>query len=179
MNMNPESIFVSAVRDFLTLMPRKNIIDWAEDNIDFSDDISAERKKLDMSLSPFLVDPLKCWEYSGRIREVVVCAPEQTGKTMIERIGVLYCMMFKPSSMMCVYPSDDLAQDVNKIGYEPLMRKIPQLNEELQRPYAKKKDCYILGASTMFFQGAGSKIMSKSCKIVVLDEEDQRAENRA
>lgn len=173
MNMNPESIFVSAVRDFLTLMPRKNIIDWAEDNIDFSDDISAERKKLDMSLSPFLVDPLKCWEYSGRIREVVVCAPEQTGKTMIERIGVLYCMMFKPSSMMCVYPSDDLAQDVNKIGYEPLMRKIPQLNEELQRPYAKKKDCYILGASTMFFQGAGSKIMSKSCKIVVLDEEDQ------
>lgn len=171
--MNPEQLFINAIREFLTLQPRTGIVEWAETAIDFSEDVSAERKRVDFSLSPFLIDPLKCWEYSGHIREVVVCAPEQTGKTMIESFGVLYCMNFKPSSMLCVYPSDDQAADVNKLKYEPLMKRIPALAEELKRPFAKRKDCYILAASTMFFQGAGAKIMSKSCKVVVLDEEDQ------
>ena len=171
--MNPETIFINTVREFLQLVPRVGIREWAEENIDFTDDISAERKRVDFSLSPFLVEPLEAWEYSGHIREVAVCGIEQHGKTMLEEFGVLYCMTFKPSSMLCVYPSDDLAADVNKTKYEPLMKRIPALAAELARPFATRKDRYILGASTLFFQGAGVKVMSKSCKVRVLDEEDQ------
>lgn len=168
----PDS-FIQTVRDFFTLSERVDIVSWAEQNIDFSDDVSAERKRLDLSLSPFLIEPLKAWEFSGRIREVVVCGIEQHGKTLLEEIGVLYSMMFKPCSMLCVYPSDELAADINTTKYEPLIRKIPQLAAELARPFAVRRDRYKLGGSTMFFQGAGSKVMSRSCKIRVLDEEDQ------
>ncbi len=174
-NETPESVISAAIRAVWNVKPHVDIITWAEQNIDFSDDVSAERSRLDLSLSPFLVEPLRCWEYSGKIREVTVCAIEQHGKTLIESIGVLYNMIDKPCSMLCVYPSDDDAADINRTKYLPLVRKIPELAAELARPGSSGRDRYIFGASTMFFQGAGKKIMSKSCKVRVLDEEDHYA----
>lgn len=154
------------------VQPHRDVIEWAQESIDFSDDVSAERDRLDLELSPFLIEPLRAWDFSGKIREVAVCGIEQHGKTLLEVIGVLYNFIDKPCSNLCVYPSDEDAADINKTKYEPLIRKIPALSAELDRPFSSKKDRYIFGAATMFFQGAGKKIMSKACKIVVLDEED-------
>lgn len=170
--MTPHLIFTSALRNFYAIAPHRDIISWATDSIDFSEDVSAERARLDLSLSPFLIEPLRAWEFSGRIREVAVCGIEQHGKTLLEVIGVLYNFVDKPCSNLCIYPSEEDAADINRTKYEPLIRKIPSLAAELARPFSSKKDRYIFGAATMFFQGAGKKIMSKSCKIVVLDEED-------
>ena len=164
--------FSRGLREFWNVAPHVDIITWAEENIDFSGDVSAERARLDLSLSPFLVEPLRTWEFSGRIREVAVCGIEQHGKTLLEVIGVLYNFIDKPCSNLCVYPSDDDGADINRTKYEPLIRKIPALAAELDRPFSKKKDCYLFGGATMFFQGAGAKIMSKSCKIRVIDEPD-------
>ncbi len=172
MNTAPHQAFADALRGFYAISPHHDIISWAVDNIDFSEDVSAERARLDLTLSPFLVEPLRAWEFSGHIREVAVCGIEQHGKTLLEVIGVLYNFVDKPSSNLCIYPSEEDAADINRTKYEPLIRKIPELAAELARPYSSKKDRYIFGAATMFFQGAGKKIMSKSCKVVVLDEED-------
>lgn len=157
----------------MAVSERRDILEWCEENIDFSDDISSERKRFDISLSPFLKDPLRAWQFTGKIREVTVCGIEQHGKTMLEAFGVLYSMVYNPCSMLCVYPSDDLAADVNRTKYVPLVKHIPQLAAELARPRSVRRDRYIFGGSTMFFQGAGVKVMSRSCKIRVLDEEDQ------
>lgn len=162
-----------SVRQLFNIRPHVDIITWARENIDFSGDISAERQRLDLDMSPFLIDPLKAWEFSGKIREVTVCGIEQHGKTLLEVIGVLYNMVDKPCSNLCVYPSDDIAEKVNRTKYEPLIRKIPQLAAELERPFSRRNDRYTFGASTMFFQGAGAKIVSVSCKIRVGDEIDQ------
>ena len=69
----PHEIFADALRNFYAITPHRDIISWAVDNIDFSDDISAERDRLDLDLSPYLVEPLRTWEFSGKIREVAVC----------------------------------------------------------------------------------------------------------
>lgn len=165
--------FAQSLAGYFDIHPHQDIITWAKENIDFSDDISAERSRIDFSLSPFLIEPLRCWDFSGKIREVAVCGIEQHGKTLLEVIGVLYNFLDKPCSNLCVYPSDEAAADINATKYLPLIRKIPALAKELERPFARKKDRYLFGAATMFFQGAGIKIMSKSCKIRVADEEDQ------
>ena len=177
---NPAGLPLSVADDLadriggaLAVAERRDILEWCEDNIDFSDDISSERKRFDISLSPFLADPLRAWQFTGKIREVAVCGIEQHGKTMLEAFGVLYSMVYNPCSMLCVYPSDDLAADVNRTKYVPLVKHIPQLAAELTRPRSVRRDRYIFGGSTMFFQGAGVKVMSRSCKIRVLDEEDQ------
>ena len=163
----------NAIRSSWAAPLHEDIIDWAKKNIDFSEDASAERNRIDFELSPFLVEPLRCWDFSGKIREVAVCGIEQHGKTLLEVIGVLYNFLDKPTSNLCVYPSEEAAADINRTKYLPLIRKIPALAAELERPFSMKKDQYIFGAATMFFQGAGIKIMSKSCKIRVADEEDQ------
>lgn len=150
-----------------------DIVQWAEESIDFSEDVSSERKRFDITLSPFLEEPLRAWQFTGKIREVAVCGIEQHGKTMLEVFGVLYSMQHKPCSMLCVYPSDELAADINRTKYVPLVKKIPELAAELARPNSSRRDRYVFGASTMFFQGAGVKVMSRSCKIRVADEEDQ------
>ena len=152
---------------------KEDVIDWIAENVNLSEDISAERKRIDYTLSPFIIDPLRTWDFSGKIREVVVCGPEQMGKTMIESSGASWVMKNKPCSMLCVYPSDELASSVNTTKYEPILRHIPSLAKELARPHAVRKDRYILGAATMYFQGAGAKVMSRSCKVRIADEEDQ------
>lgn len=138
-----------ALRNGWNVTPHQDIISWAADEIDFSEDVSAERDRLDFSLSPFLIEPLRAWEFSGKIREVAVCGIEQHGKTLLEVIGVLYNFLDKPCSNLCVYPSDEDAADINKTKYEPLIRKIPTLASELARPFASKKDRYIFGAATL------------------------------
>lgn len=163
-------IFEDFLLSFWSLKPYQDIISWAINNIDFSDDISAERTKLDLSLTPHLVEPLQQWEFDGLIREVQVIGIEQHGKTLLEVIGALYSMIFKPSSMLVVYPSDDLAYDINKSKYEPLISKIEGLAKELEKPFCRRQDRYCLSNSTMYFQGAGRKIISKSCKIRIADE---------
>lgn len=156
--------------DFLNLTPYEGVVDWAQHAIDFSDDISAERERFDINLTPHLAEPLRAWEFHGRIREVTVIGIEQHGKTLLEVIGALWAMVHMPCSMLCVYPSDELAADINTTKYEPLMRRIPELARELERPRSRRDDRYKFSNSTMFFQGAGRKIISKSVKIRIADE---------
>ena len=82
-------------------------------------------------------------------------------------------MVFAPSQSMIVYPSDNLAAESNTTKIQPLMKHIPQLKLELERPRSFRSDRYSFSNLISYFQGAGSKIVSKSCQIVIGDEVDQ------
>lgn len=168
--IRPMGDYCRNIESFMQIAPFEDPVSWACHAIDFSEDISAERSKFDIILSPHLREPLMAWDFTGKMRQVTVIGIEQHGKTLLEVIGALWCMVFMPGSMLCVYPSDDLAEDINTLKYEPLMRKIPALASELARPRSKRDDRYKFSNSTMFFQGAGSKIISKSVKIRIADE---------
>lgn len=168
--LRPIRDYAKSMERFIEIAPFEDPVSWAAHAIDFSEDVSAERANFDITLSPHLKDPLLAWDFSGKIRQVTVIGIEQHGKTLLEVIGALWCMNFMPGSMLCVYPSDDLAEDINTLKYEPLMRKIPALASELALPRSKRDDRYKFANSTMFFQGAGRKIISKSVKIRIADE---------
>ena len=87
MQKNSLDLLQESILNFWNITPYQDIVSWAVDNIDFSDDISAERTKLDLSLTPHLVEPLKQWEFDGVIREVQVIGIEKHGKTLLEIIG--------------------------------------------------------------------------------------------
>lgn len=82
-------------------------------------------------------------------------------------------MLFDPCQSLIVYPSDNLAAETNQAKIKPLIRQIPQLKAELNRPRSFRSDRYNFTNLISYFQGSGSKIVSKSCKIVVGDEIDQ------
>ena len=52
------------------------------------------------------------------------------------------------------------------------MKHIPQLKAELEKPRSFRSDRYAFSNLISYFQGAGSKIVSKSCKIAIGDEVD-------
>jgi len=156
-----------SLRSFFKLQAFQPIIPWSQKNINFSSDVSAERNFLNFDLYPYQVEILKQWEDLTNIKEVVVCSPEQMGKTNLFVVGLLWRMLFDPCQSLIVYPSDGLAAEMNQTKIKPLMKHIPQLKDELERPRSFRADRYAFSNLASYFQGAGSKIVSKSCKIVI------------
>lgn len=161
-----------AIRKYFSIQPYMEIIPWAEKYINFSNDISAQRNSLDFSLYPYQIDILKQWQDLEHIKTVTVCAPQQMGKTNLFVIGILWRMIFAPSQQMIVYPSDSLAAQTNQTKILPLMRHIPQLKAQLDKKRSYRSDRYAFSNSISYFQGAGSKILSKSVQCAVGDEVD-------
>lgn len=164
---------IEHIRRYFAIMPYQPIIPWAEKNIDFSDDVSAQRNKLDFDTFPYQVPILKEWQNQKKlIKTITVVAPEQLGKTNIFVVGLLYNMVYNPCQSMVVYKEDDLAIETNQTKFLPLMKHIPVLKQQLDKPRSFRRDSYRFSNLMSYFQGAGSKIVSKSCKIVVGDEVD-------
>ena len=145
---------------------------WAEGNISFEHDISANFDRFDLSLTPYLKEPLNTWNFENIIRETTIVAPEQTGKSLSWIIGLLHSFIYKPCLSLIVYPSDDLGIKINKEKLEPLMKAIPKLAAELELPRSQKKDCYYFSNLKCYFSGAGSRVTSQSAKIRIADEGD-------
>lgn len=97
---------IKEIRKFFEIQAFQSIIPWAEKNINFSNDISAQRNFLDFSLYPYQVDILKQWEDLNHRKEVVICSPEQMRKNKsiccwaimandICTLSVAYCVPFR------------------------------------------------------------------------------------
>lgn len=156
---------------YFNITPYEPIVQWCEKHIDFSDQISAQRNKLDFQLYPYQVPILKEWQMKpGIIKTITVVAVEQVGKTNMFVDGLLYSMVFSPCQSLIVYQSDNKAIETNLTKLQPLMKHIPVLKDQLKKPKSYKSDCYKFSNLISYFQGAGTKIVSKSCKIVVGDE---------
>ena len=146
---------------------------WAEKCISFAQDKSARvNGNFDLSLTPYLCDPLNAWEFKGVIKEVTVVAPEQTGKSLSWIIGLLWTMIYEPCLSITVYPSDDKCTEANEEKLKPLMYEIPRLAQELSMPRSFRKDRYNFLNLISYFQGAGSRVTSKSAKVRIADELD-------
>lgn len=50
------------------------------------------------------------------------------------------------------------------------MRKLKQFEEELDMPFAVRNDRLKLSNALIYWQGAGSKAVSRSCKLCIADE---------
>jgi Phage terminase large subunit gpA, ATPase domain/Terminase large subunit gpA, endonuclease domain len=156
-------------------MVRKKLMPsvWAAKFINFKFMHSARIKgPIDLELTPYLKAPIDAWDFEGTIREVTVVAPEQTGKTLAWLIGLLWSFIFKPCLSLVCYESDDKATEINNDKMKPLMEAIPELAAELSIPKTFRADRYSLSNLTSYFQGAGSRISSKSSRVNVADELD-------
>ena len=149
----------------------KEIIPFVLEDIDLSDDVSSPRDKVDLEHYPYLVDPIKsCAIEEGVRKEVVIAFPEQMGKTLASMAAITYNAVYNSLQVIVAYPSDDLATETSQTKFVPLFRKIPQFQEDLTKPFAIRSDRLKMSNAIIHWQGAGRKIVSKSCKMVVGDE---------
>lgn len=63
--------------------------------------------------------------------------------------------------------------EANQTKIIPVIKRIPGLREEMMRPRAFRSDRYAFSNCVSYFQGSGTRVMSKSCQLVLGDEVDE------
>lgn len=161
---------------FQSVIPRNYIrpAEWSSHNIRFSHEKDPIKGPLDLTLTPYLVEPINAWELTpGQgLKEVTVVAPEQTGKSQSWMCGELWSCDHSPGLSLIYYTSDEKAEKVNEEKIEPMLRNIPKFEALLNLPGSKTADCYRLGDSLIYFGGVGARISSFSARRCVADEID-------
>jgi len=161
---------ISGLAQFIKPVIVEPVIQWIEENIDLTDDVTADHNGLvSFDKTPHLREPISCWE-DENVLSIIAMAVEQLGKSSIWRWPLPWLLEFYPASNMIVYPSDPLAQRVNKDTVEPLMKCSEKIRKELERPFAMKAGEYRLSDSVTYFQGAGSPIITTPVRFMMADE---------
>lgn len=160
------------IKDFFKVNSYKPILDFVVEDIDLSDDVSSDKNRVDLKFSPHLIQPLQSAVIEqNKRKQVVVAFPEQMGKTLMQMCSILYNTTYQPNlQTLIIYPSQELSVQTSQTKFIPLFKKIKQFQSDLKKPFAIRGDRMKLSNSLIFFGGAGNKIVSRSCKMVVGDE---------
>lgn len=162
---------VEGMADFFDIMEWKDIISFVNEDVDLSGDVSASKDKVDFVHAPHLVEPLRACTIEEGVRKQVVCAwIDQSGKSLLEQLSILYNLCYNSLQSLLVFPSLDLAVESTQTKLIPLLKKVPQLKADLEKPFAIRSDRIKLSNGLAYVQGAGVKIVSRSCKLVLADE---------
>lgn len=159
------------IANYWDILPYKDIIQFAQQDIDLSADISSDSNKISFVNYPYLIDVVKSCEIQKNKRKRVVFASiSQMGKSTIEYISILHAMAYNQLQCIMVMPSLDLAVETAQVKFIPLLRQIPQFAEQINAPFAIRNDRVKLSNAILYWQGAGSKVVSKSAKLVLADQ---------
>lgn len=166
-----QQILADDILSFFDIQEYKTITQFALQDIDLSDDVSASKTSIDLQNYPYMVQPLsKLAIEEGKRKEICIAFPQQCGKTLLQTCCLLYNITYNSLQAITVYPSMDLSVETGMTKIIPLIKKIPQFAEEIEKPFAIRSDRIKLSNCIAYFLGNGSKIVSRSCKLVLGDE---------
>lgn len=123
----PQIDLVQEIRDYFRLSPYMDIISWADAYINYADDVSAQRDKIDWDLFPYQKEIIAQWNDINKRKQVTVVAVEQLGKSNLWIVGLLWSMVYNPSQSLVVYPSSERSAETNLTKIQPLIKHIPRL----------------------------------------------------
>ena len=159
-----------------SILPRAHVDPdvWASSNIIFSSPKDPIQGPLDLTLSPFLRDPIRAWDLSGisGLREVTVVAPEQIGKTLSWLAGLIWASVYHPGTALIYYTSETKSRLVNQTKLRPLIANVRDLRPYLDMPNSATASEYRLGPAQINFGGVGSRISSITSIYNIADELD-------
>lgn len=159
------------ILSYFSIQDYKDIIQFVTEDVDLSDDISSQSDKINLNKYPYMVAPLKkCVIEKDKRKEVVVCWPEQFGKSTLEYLSILYNCCYNTLQSILLYPSQELAAQMNMVKFVPLFRKINQFRDQIDKPFAIRSDRLRLSNAVIWFSGAGTKCIGKSAKLCLGDE---------
>lgn len=165
--------FVADALEGVKLQIPEDPMTWLRENIR----LNAVRSDCprDFEPRPYQIEPLimRC---ESKARAYVAVAVEQTGKTLIWVLALLYLLANKAGDAWIVYPSEDAGAEKNNELVEPLMRAIPKFKKALERRGSKVAGPparYNFPWCNVYFSGALNSVISKTIKYGIGDERDQ------
>lgn len=129
--------------------------------------------------TPYLVGIMDAIDFES-VQEVVVCAPEQTGKTDLSLNYLAYTADRRPGNWLIVYPDEKTAGDMSRDRVGPMFEDSPRLKKYLTgyvddlsslRINLRHMKIYMAWANS------ASRLKSRPLPYVLLDEIDEYPES--
>ena len=172
LNSDNYSLLSEGISNFFAVQEYKDIIQFALEDVDLSDDVSSEKTKVDLENFAYLKQPLSYLAMQqGKRKECCIAFPQQMGKSLLMMIACLYNVTYNQLQALITFPSLDLAVETSNTKFIPIFKKIPQFRQEIEKPFAIRSDRLKLSNALIYWLGAGgSRISSRSASLVIGDE---------
>lgn len=153
--------------------------DWASRELIVPDG-PKKLERWDITLTPYIAEPLNMASIASPVNEVAVMKSAQTGFTMMLLAAIGYSIDREPCDMMVVQPTDGALTDFSSKKLGPMLEHTPALARKV-KPQASRSGAGStayekkFGADTLTLSIATSSadLRSKTIKKMFLDEADE------
>lgn len=163
------------------LAPAKAIspADWGEQHFIVPDGPRVG-DRWDISLTPYVREPLECLAIDSPHNRVAIKKSAQTGFSTLGMVWLGYLIDVEPDRMMIVQPTIPAAREFNRDKLDPAIKASPVLKAKVRANLAKQEGSTTLskrlpGTASLVLTGAnsGADLRSKSVRFALADEVDQ------
>jgi len=156
--------------DRLSSLTPEGVVDWVSHHVDMTHETPDTPR---LELAPYQVAPIEA-QVRGGVELVVIVGPEQFGKSICWKVGMLYKMVYERGPKLIVYEQAEKAAEINRRSFHPLVVGVESLRRQVEASEwaARKKSYELEGGVVVDFTGAGADITSQSYRDVVADEYD-------
>lgn len=176
--VEPRDAYTEAFLEGLKVPDRLTVSEWADRHRVLSPRASAEHGAWRTSRTPYLREIMDCLSSSSPVREVVVMAGAQTGKTECGNNWVGYVIDHMPGPMLYVQPTVELVKRVSKQRIDPMIQESPNLRRKVSgwrsRDSSNTVQLKEFPGGVLIFTGANSAVGLRSmpARFLFFDECD-------
>lgn len=106
---------------------RRKLSEWVYDNVTLPSPPYAVGGQLDLSISPYLIEPLNALQ-ENRVKEVVCCGAPRTGKSLIHDSFIIYALLNDPGDILLIHHT----QVKMKTWYNSRLSKLLKVNRKVR-----------------------------------------------
>jgi phage terminase large subunit GpA-like protein len=174
-----DRVFAEAVAAALRPVEAVTPSQWAAGNLIVPDGPRAGRA-FDLSLTPYLAEPLDMLGPDSPVNEIAVMKSAQTGFTLLLIALLGHLVDRAPCRAMVVQPTSDALSEFNREKLDPAIRATPALRRKVKvqtsrsaegsTTYSKRFDG---GSLTLAIATSAADLRSKTVRVLLRDEIDQ------
>jgi phage terminase large subunit GpA-like protein len=167
--------FAEALRPVEALAPSK----WAAQHLTVPDGPQAG-SLFDLSLAPYLAQPLDMIGPDSGVNEIAVMKSAQTGFTLLLLAALGFLIDRAPGQIMVLMPTSKAVEDLVRVKLDPSIRASPRLRRKVEpqtsrgsggsTTYSKR---FPGGSITLAISTSAADLRSKTVRVLLRDEIDQ------
>jgi len=150
---------------------RRPIYEWAADNVTLPA-VLTRSGRFDVSTSRHFIAPFEAIA-DDRVREVNVCAPPRSGKTLLADISIPWFVDIAGASVLFVIQTEEMAKSHAELRTMPLLKSVPSIAGMMPADRHKERNTEILftnGLPLILCGPSISNLQNRGFRVVISDE---------
>lgn len=151
----------------------KGMKEWCEENIELPN-AYALPGKLDLSISPYLLEPMKAID-NPKVTQINLIAAVQCGKSLCAEVAIPYWVVNAPGPMFRIFHSKDVSDEFSEKRLIPLLKNCKPIKPLLQfNRFSTRKSGVNFPHMSITMGGSGTSLQhGASVKYLLCDEVHQ------